>query len=74
MDAEEYRRASRDVWSAVAPGWDRRSPFFEQIARSVTERMLACLAPRAGGTFLDLAAGSGAVGWPRPPSSGGAAA
>ncbi len=62
MDAEEYRRASRDVWSAVAPGWDRRSPFFEQIARSVTERMLAHLAPRAGGTFLDLAAGSGAVG------------
>jgi ubiquinone/menaquinone biosynthesis C-methylase UbiE len=62
MDAQEYRRASRDVWSAMAPGWDRRSAYFEQIARPVTERMLERLAPRAGETILDLAAGSGAVG------------
>ena len=62
MDAEEYRRASRDVWTAMAPGWDRRSAYFEQIARPVTERMLERLAPRAGDTVLDLAAGSGAVG------------
>jgi ubiquinone/menaquinone biosynthesis C-methylase UbiE len=62
MDAQEYRRASRDVWSAMAPGWDRRSAYFEQTARPVTERMLERLAPRAGETILDLAAGSGAVG------------
>ena len=62
MDAAEYRRASRDVWTAMAPGWDRRSAYFEQIARPVTERMLERLAPRAGDTILDLAAGSGAVG------------
>ena len=63
MDAEEYRRASREVWSAMAPGWDRRSAYFEQIARPVTERMLQRLAPRPGETILDLAAGSGAVGF-----------
>ena len=62
MDAE-YRRASREVWSAMAPGWDRRSAYFEQIARPVTERMLQRLAPRPGQTILDLAAGTGAVGF-----------
>ena len=74
MDAEEYRRASRDVWSAVAPGWDRRSPFFEQIARSVTERMLAHLAPRAVGRSSIWPPARAPWAWPRPPSSGGAAA
>ena len=46
----------------MAPGWDRRSAYFEQTAQPVTERMLERLAPRAGETILDLAAGSGAVG------------
>jgi SAM-dependent methyltransferase len=46
----------------MAPGWDRRSAYFERIARPVTEQMLQRLAPRPGETILDLAAGSGAVG------------
>ena len=40
MDAESYKRASRDVWSAMASGSDRRSAFFERIARPVTDLML----------------------------------
>ena len=62
MDPEQYRRASHEAWSAVAPGWDRRSAYFERIARPVTERMLERLAPGPEDTILDLAAGSGAVG------------
>ena len=62
MDVEGYRRASREVWTAMAPGWDRRSAFFERVAQPVTEGMLERLAPRAGDTVLDLATGAGAVG------------
>ena len=65
MDVEGYRRASREVWTAMAPGWDRRSAFFERVARPVTEGMLERLAPRAGDTVLDLATGAGAVGLDR---------
>ena len=62
MDADAYRRASREAWSAMAPGWDRRSAFFERVARPVTELMLERLAPDDGDTVLDLATGAGAVG------------
>ena len=62
MDLEGYRRASREVWTAMAPGWDRRSVFFERMARPVAGRMLEELAPRPGDTVLDVAAGAGAMG------------
>lgn len=62
MDVEQYRRASREVWTTVAGAWDRRSAFFERVARPVTERMMEHLAPRPGATILDLATGAGAVG------------
>lgn len=63
MDATEFRRASHDVWEAMAAGWDERHAYFEEIARSVTERMLERLEPQSGQTILDLAAGTGVVGF-----------
>lgn len=63
MDATELRRASHAVWQAMAPGWDKRRAYFEETARPVTERMLERLAPAAGQTILDLAAGTGIVGF-----------
>jgi ubiquinone/menaquinone biosynthesis C-methylase UbiE len=63
MDAGEFRRASLAVWEAMAPGWDRRHAYLEEIARPVTERMLARLEPRRGQTILDLAAGTGVAGF-----------
>jgi ubiquinone/menaquinone biosynthesis C-methylase UbiE len=63
MDATQFRRASRAVWDAMAPGWDARHAFFEQTARPVTERMLERLAPSRGQTVLDLAAGTGLAGF-----------
>jgi ubiquinone/menaquinone biosynthesis C-methylase UbiE len=63
MDATEFRRASRAVWEAMAPGWDDRHAYFEQTARPVTERMLERLAPARGHTILELAAGTGIAGF-----------
>jgi SAM-dependent methyltransferase len=47
----------------MASGWDERHAYFEQTARPVTERMLERLAPTRGQTILDLAAGTGVVGF-----------
>jgi SAM-dependent methyltransferase len=63
MDVTEFRRASRAVWDAMAPGWDGRYAFLERTARPVVERMLERLAPAPGQTILELAAGSGLVGF-----------
>ena len=51
------------MWEAMAPGWDARYAFFERTARPVVERMLERLAPASGQTILELAAGSGLVGF-----------
>ena len=63
MDAAEFRRTSRAVWEAMAPGWDDRHAYFEEIARPVRDLMLQRLAPERGQTILDLAAGTGVAGF-----------
>jgi len=63
MDATEFRVASHAVWEAMAPGWDTRHAYFEDRARPVAERMLERLDPAPGETILELAAGTGVVGF-----------
>jgi ubiquinone/menaquinone biosynthesis C-methylase UbiE len=47
----------------MAPGWDARHAYFEEVARPVTDRMLERLDPSRGDTILDVAAGTGVVGF-----------
>jgi ubiquinone/menaquinone biosynthesis C-methylase UbiE len=63
MDGADYTRASHAVWEAMAPGWDERHAYFEEIARPVTEQMLELLDPSPGDAILELAAGTGIVGF-----------
>lgn len=63
MDVTEFRRRSRAVWEAMAPGWDSRHAYVEETARPVTDLMLERLAPERGQTILDLAAGTGVAGF-----------
>ena len=63
MDRTDFKRTSRAVWEAMAPGWDHRHAYFEERARPVAERMLERLAPAPGQTILELAAGTGVVGF-----------
>jgi ubiquinone/menaquinone biosynthesis C-methylase UbiE len=63
MDGADYKRASHAVWEAMAPGWDERHAYLEEVARPVTEKMLEQLEPSPGDAILDLAAGTGVVGF-----------
>jgi len=63
VDAAEFKRASHAVWEAMAPGWDDRHAYFEESARPVAERMLELLVLAPGQTILELAAGTGVVGF-----------
>ena len=63
MNRVDYRRASHAVWEAMAPGWDERHAYFEETARPVTDKMLELLDPSPGDTILELAAGTGVVGF-----------
>jgi ubiquinone/menaquinone biosynthesis C-methylase UbiE len=63
MEATDFKRASHAVWEAMAQGWDDRHAYFEETARPVAERMLQRLAPAPGQAILELAAGTGVVGF-----------
>jgi SAM-dependent methyltransferase len=63
MEPSEFRLASHAVWEAMAPGWEERHGWFETAARPVTERMLEVLQMHPGETILELAAGTGVVGF-----------
>jgi ubiquinone/menaquinone biosynthesis C-methylase UbiE len=58
----DFKQASHAVWESLAPGWDERHAYFEEIARPVTECMLARIAPSPGDVILDVAAGTGVAG------------
>ncbi|MGA9373133.1 MAG: methyltransferase domain-containing protein [Solirubrobacterales bacterium] len=71
MESADFKQASQTVWSAMAPGWDERHGYIEEVTRPVTERMIERLAPEPGQTILDLAAGTGVVGFAAAPLVGG---
>jgi ubiquinone/menaquinone biosynthesis C-methylase UbiE len=60
---DELRRRNYEIAEAVAPGWERRRPFIEQVTAPVREWMIRELAPRSGDTVLELAAGAGDTGF-----------
>jgi SAM-dependent methyltransferase len=63
MEREDYRRASYEIWEAMAPGWERWRARIEETAAPVREWMLRELAPRPGDTVLELSAGAGDTGF-----------
>ena len=63
VDLEAASRASRELWDAMAAGWDERHAYFEETARPVVEMMLERLAPKPDDVVLELAAGTGVVGF-----------
>ena len=63
MEAEEYRRFSLDVWSAMAPGWERWRAHLEHALSPVRAWLVSELAPASGDTVLELSAGAGDTGF-----------
>lgn len=62
-EPDERRAASAAFWDAMAPGWERLRARIDAQMAGVTERMLDLLTVPAGGTILDLAAGTGELGF-----------
>ena len=60
---EELRRTNYEIAEQIAPGWERRRAFIEEVTTPVREWMLRELAPQAGQTLLELAAGAGDTGF-----------
>lgn len=63
MANEDYRRASYEIWQAMAAGWDSRRSWIWEITHTVSEKMLEGLRPQPGQTILELAAGTGETGF-----------
>jgi ubiquinone/menaquinone biosynthesis C-methylase UbiE len=63
VDAEHYRRASHEVWEAMAPGWDRWRAQLADALTPVRGWLVRELAPRAGDTVLELGGGTGETGF-----------
>ena len=63
MTTEDYRRASYEIWQAMAAGWDRERGWTWEASRPVSENLLEALAPEPGQTILELAAGTGETGF-----------
>jgi ubiquinone/menaquinone biosynthesis C-methylase UbiE len=63
VELEEFRRMSHEIAEAIAPGWERRRAFIEDVTTPVREWMIRELAPEQGQTLLELAAGAGDTGF-----------
>jgi SAM-dependent methyltransferase len=63
MELEEYRRASREVWEAMAPGWGEWAAEMEGANAPVRVWLLRELDPRPGDAVLELSAGAGETGF-----------
>lgn len=59
----DHRRRNLEVWEAIADGWERQTAFVEEVFVPVTDWMLRELALEPGQTLLELAAGTGDLGF-----------
>jgi ubiquinone/menaquinone biosynthesis C-methylase UbiE len=62
-ELEAARDAALATWEAMAPGWDRRREFLRNFSQPVTDWMVRELDAQAGETILELAAGTGEIGF-----------
>ncbi len=63
VDVGDYRRASHEVWEAMAPGWERWRAQLADALTPVREWLIGALEPQPGETVLELGAGTGETGF-----------
>ena len=68
-DVGAYRRTSREVWEAMAPGWERWRAQLAEALTPLREWLVSALGPRPGETVLELGAGPARPGSKRRGSS-----
>ena len=63
MDVQTYREESLQTWGDMAPGWEKRREWLMGITDPVNQWLLGRVEPRPGQTVLDIAAGTGDLGF-----------
>jgi SAM-dependent methyltransferase len=63
MDLDTYRQASRESWDAMSSGWEERREWILDITGSVNDWIIEQVDPQPGQTILDIAAGTGDLGF-----------
>lgn len=60
---DDLKRTSYEMAETLAPTWERRRAFVEDVSTPVREWLVRELAPQPGDTVLELAAGAGDTGF-----------
>src|SRR5258708_832324 len=63
LDLDAYREQSRTTWGELAPGWEARRACMEEITAPLSSWLLEHLDPQPGQTILDIASGTGDLGF-----------
>jgi ubiquinone/menaquinone biosynthesis C-methylase UbiE len=63
MDLDTYRQDSRETWAKMAPGWEDRREWLMGETGLVNEWIVRKADPQPGQTVLDIAAGTGDLGF-----------
>ena len=63
MDLDTYRATSLETWDEMAPGWEERREWMLGITGAINEWIVDRVDPQPGQTILDVAAGTGDLGF-----------
>jgi SAM-dependent methyltransferase len=63
MDLDTYRQASRQTWDEMSAGWEERRDWLIEMTGSVNAWIVDQVDPQPGQTILDIAAGTGDLGF-----------
>ncbi len=63
VDLQTYRETSRQTWGRMAPGWEDRREWQLGLTGAINEWLVGACDPQPGQRFLDIAAGTGDLGF-----------
>ena len=63
IDLEEYRQQSHQSWEDMSSGWENRREWIMRVTGPVNDWVADRLAPEPGQTILELACGTGDLGF-----------
>lgn len=63
IDRDAYREQSLETWAEMAPGWEARHDWLVEETGVVNDWIVEAADPQRGQVFLDVAAGTGDLGF-----------
>ena len=63
MDLQTYRETSLQTWDRMAPGWEDRREWILGFTGTINEWLVDQVGPQPGDSILDVAAGTGDLGF-----------